>query len=262
MTALCSPWITPSDVIACGCPDTTPATMELAIDAASEILYRLTGQSYPGECQATLRPCCTTTDTFPIGWSYPWFPMRVDGVWLNCGPCGCNRKSCGCISYPSLNLGRSDIQSIVEVQIDGDILPDDSYRLDENQYLIRVDGEGWPRRQNLGLDLGAPNTWGVEVTYGKPIPADLVQAAGKLAMEFVKACENDSSCRLPQRTQTVSRQGVAIGFLDPFDFLTNGKTGLFEVDLAITAHNPNNLSRTGRVISPTTGVGVWQNSTP
>jgi hypothetical protein len=258
---LCTPWITETDLIACGCPENAdPGVLNLAIDTASELLYALTARQFPGTCTATVRPCSNPGSPYAFNWAvwhYPWVALRVDGMWLNLGPCGCNMAAdCGCAPYPRVNFGRSDILGVTEVTIDGDVLPATDYRLDQSQYLVRTDGGKWPCCQNLGLDLGEEGTWGVELTYGQEPPTPVTHAAAVLAAEFVKACTG-GECRLPARTQTVTKQGVTIGFLDPFDFLDRGRTGLFEVDLVITSYNPNGLARRGRVLSPELPRALW-----
>jgi hypothetical protein len=194
----------------------------------------------------------------PFGWAFPWYPIRSGGVWLNIGGCGCHiARDCACNSYPRLNLGRSDIQSVAEVLIDDVVLDPAAYRLDENRYLVRVDGAGWPCCQDLSLNSGE-GTWSVELVYGWPVPESLKRAAGVLATEFVKACTNDSTCRLPARTQSVAKQGVTIEMQDPQIFLDSGRTGIYEVDLAVKAFNPNGLNREAVVRSPEVrSAGLW-----
>lgn len=248
---ICSPWIDQQDLYACGCPENAPQdVMDLAIESASEILFKLTGQQYPGECEATLRPCGNSGRSVPFGWGYPWIPLKLDGVWLNTGGCGCAMDYCGCSSYPALNLGRDDVQSVDEVIIDGVVLDPGDYRLDENRFLVRVVGSRWPCCQYLALPLDEHGTWGVTITYGWPIPADLRRAAAVLASEYVKACTSAGDCRLPMRAQTVARQGVTLQLFDPLETLNQGRTGLWEVDLAVTAHNPHRLTRQASVWSP------------
>lgn len=249
-------------MLACGCPsDASPDVLDLAMQTASELLYALTARQFPGVCEGTVRPCANPGSPFGFNWttwSYPWIALRVDGYWLNIGPCGCNMAAdCSCSPYPRVDFGRNDILSITSVEIGGVNLNPGDYRLDSGQYLLRTDGGRWPCCQNLASDLGEDGTWGIELTYGKTPPEALQRAAAVLAAEFVKACTPGSDCRLPARTQTVTKQGVTIGFLDPFDFLNEGRTGLFEVDLAIQAFNPNGLSSKSRVLSPQMPRGVW-----
>ena len=255
---LCSPWISEADLVACNCPTASQVITSTAIDVSSEILYALTGRQYPGTCEATLRPCANGGSNVPVGWSYPWFPIRLGGQWLNIGGCGCHMaRDCACNIYPRLNLGRTDIQSIVSVVIDDVVLDPAAYRLDSHRYLVRTDGDHWPCCQDLSLDSGV-GTWSVELTYGTPVPEALKFAASTLAMEYVKACIDDDTCRLPSRAVSVAKQGVTIELQDPAQFLDSGRTGIPEVDLAVHAFNPNGLTRQALVRSPEVrGAGVW-----
>lgn len=254
---LCTPWASILDFTACGGADDSGDIAELALESASEVLYALTGRQYPGTCEATLRPCANGGSNRPFGWTYPWFPIRVGGSWLNIGGCGCHTaRDCACNPYPRVNLGRDDIQSITEVLIDDVVLDPGSYRLDSNHYLVRTDGEGWPCCQDLSLDSGV-GTWSIALTYGDPVPQYLVSAAAVYAMELVKACLGDSTCRLPKNVVSLVKQGVSMEFADS-TLLTGGFTGIPEVDIAIRAANPNGISRAAVVRSPEVrSVGVW-----
>jgi len=166
-------------------------------------------------------------------------------------------SDCSCSIYPRVNLGRDDVQSVETVTIDDVVLDAGAYRLDEHRYLTRTDGSHWPCCQNLGLDSGE-GTWSVALTYGWPVPQYLVQAAAVLAMEFVKSCTNDDTCRLPARTQSVVKQGISIELSDPVGFIGQGMTGIPEVDMAIKAANPNGITRQAIVRSPEVrSAGLW-----
>jgi hypothetical protein len=250
---ICSDWITPTDLVDCDCPSDAPAGVVAdSISTASEILYRLTGMQFPGECTETLRPC--SNSGAPAGfdwglWTFPWVPLRIGGSWINVGPCGCNMAACDCSTYPRLNLGRSDVTSITEVLIDGAALDPSAYRLDEGRYLTRIDGAGWPCCQHLDRDTTETGTWSVELAYGWPVPEALKRAAASLAAELVKACTG-GECRLPPRTQSVVKQGVTISISGVMDELQAGLTGLTDVDLAVAAFNPHRLTRPAFAWSP------------
>src|SRR3546814_4772015 len=49
-------------------------------------------------------------------------------------------------------------------------------------------------------------------------------SAGRLANELAKAACNDKSCGLPQRVQSITRQGVTVAVLDSFDDIDTGHT--------------------------------------
>jgi hypothetical protein len=259
---LCSPYADLNDLAACHCPESSPTVSQTALEVASEILYGLTGRQFAGLCEAVLRPCGSSGGLSSASWStwsYPWYPIRQGGAWVNTGPCGCHVASdCACSSYPRVDLGRADIQSVEVVTLEAEVLDAGAYRLDEHRYLTREDGGGWPCCQHLGRPLGEPGTWSIELTYGEPAPASLVQATATLATEYVKACVDDETCRLPAQTQTIARQGVTIQLSDPTQYLAAGLTGIAEVDLIVKALNPAGISRQAVVRSPEVrSAGLW-----
>jgi hypothetical protein len=253
MTVLCSPWVSTADLeYFCDVPAlATVGDEEDAIQAASEILHMLTGRQYPGVCSETLRPCPSPgylprDSNLPFG----WYPIRVGGVWLNSGWCGCHQAAdCSCACIPQLVLGRDDVQTVDEVTIDGTTLDAAAYRLDHQRWLVRVDGETWPCCQDLTQPDTEEGTWSVTISYGRPVPQMLQNACLLLACELVKA-HIGVDCKLPARVQTITRQGVTMALLDPQEFLTAGRTGLYEVDLAIASMNPYGLRRRATVWSP------------
>jgi len=93
---------------------------------------------------------------------------------------------------------------------------------------------------------------GLEVTYkwGGPPPPAGVTAVLQLANEFVKAVECPDECKLPERITSISRQGVNYHIFDPQDFLTDGRLGLYSVDVFLRAVNPNKAQLPARVFSP------------
>lgn len=93
---------------------------------------------------------------------------------------------------------------------------------------------------------------GLEVTYkwGGPPPPAGVTAVLDLANELVKAIECPEDCKLPERVTSVSRQGVSFQVFDPQDFMTDGRLGLYSVDVFLKAVNPNKAQLPARVFSP------------
>ena len=253
---ICSEWITETDLAVCNCSTSDPVLVANAIQASSEILYQLTGLQFPGTCEQVVRPCANSANPYGFNWTtwnFPWIPLRIGGSWINTGPCGCHMARCDCTTYPRVYLGRDDVQTVTEVTIDGDVLDPSAYRLDENQYLVRTDGSTWPCCQNLGSDLGETGTWGIELTYGWPVPQALQNAAASLAAEFINACTEGATCRLPPRTQQIVKQGTSITMAGVLSEIEQGLTGLTDVDMAIQAFNPNRLQRSPAVWSPEVG---------
>ena len=144
---------------------------------------------------------------------------------------------------------KRQVLTVDQVLIDGAAIAAAAYRLDHNRWLVRVDDDTWPCCQDLTEPTTETGTWSVTITYGRPIPQSLKNAAATLACELVKA-HVGVDCALPARVQTLTRQGVTMALLDPQEFLAGGRTGLYEVDLAIAAFNPEGLRRRATAWSP------------
>jgi hypothetical protein len=209
-------------------------------EAAVTYLWNWTGKVF-GTCEVTVRPCragCDSESTYRGVAGSPsllptvgglWEPVLVAGVWrnLSCGLCKGDRCSCDEVASVRLPHPVSAVSSVV---IDGVELDAGAYRVDNHALLVRDDGGQWPACQNMGLPDGEPGTWSVTFTWGWPVPAHGQLAAGVLACELGKARVNDDSCLLPQRLQTVTREGVTVAVMDPFDGLEDGKTGIWLID--------------------------------
>jgi len=118
------------------------------------------------------------------------------------------------------------------------------YALEGNALYRR--GADWPR-QDLGRPLGESGTWSVTYTRGIAVPAGVDRLVGMLAVEFIAACDDDMTCRLPRTMVSTTQRGVTHVF-DPSKILAAGKTGLPEVDLWLSAVNPHHLMAAPSVI--------------
>lgn len=206
----------PIDPLCADCLDDLDAGVRALVEEwAVEWLWRATGQRF-GLCPVTVRPCRAECRGHHPG---PWGALR-------CGRCP---GSCSCGSFDDVRLPDA-VQSIDEVIVDGVTLTEDQYQLLNGVRLVRTDGEAWPRCQDFTAAEHEPGSWLVTYTPGLPIPAGAGVAAATLACELAKACTGADGCRLPKRIQTVTRQGVTVGFVDNFDQLSEGMTGIFEVD--------------------------------
>lgn len=220
---LCAPWITAGDVGNCGCTDApNPTVLTDSILAASEVLYQLSGRIYPGVCEGIVRPCGDA--------------------------CNCFFDDCGCNRLPKAFL-RYDALTVVEVDVAGVVLEPDAYRL-ENGFLVRLDGGTWPCCQDLGAAVGEADTFSVTITYGATPPQVGLEAAKVLTSELVRSCIPSETCSLPSRVTSITRQGVSMVMLDPMNFLDNGRTGLYAVDLFLSTVNPGGFRRPSSAWSP------------
>lgn len=210
-TAPCDwPW-TP-----CPCADfdtVWPDEDDDIVALASYLLWAATGKVY-GPCPVSVLPCNEST----------------------CGACHNPLRSCGCASVPEIRLD-GPVYSIVEVVIDGVPLPDTSYRVDDYEWLVRLDGESWP----TNADPLDPDGFRVDYLLGVAPPDGAGSAVGELACEIAKARCGHESCRLPSNIRSYTRQGVTVSFVP-------GGFGLFMVDKWIEAAKTPILA--GAVHSP------------
>lgn len=231
------------------------AVRDRATSLAVLVLDALTGRQF-GQCPITVRPCgpaCrlqTNYVTFPVGSPAanvpgPWMvPFVANGQWSNCACSG------GCDCAPSC---RTDlvipVAEVTEVKVDGLVLDPSAYTL-AGQWLVRTDGgECWPSCQDVSVADTEEGTFAVTFRPGRMLPSAGQYAAGLLASEFAKACSG-AACGLPAQITSLTRQGVDVEFVDPTEVLTEGRTGIREVDLFIHAVNPSGLQRRPRVMSP------------
>lgn len=208
--AACSPW---ADT-ARGCATIDDEIVADALAAASDLLFILSGRQFPGSCETTINLCT--------------------GCSGSCGDCYRGRTKIKLPEYP--------VTSLVSVSIDGVAFNLDSARIDDYRYLVRTDGEAWGSGNLLDADFT------VAFTYGVAPPAAGVLAAEVLAGELAKACAGQD-CKLPERVSSVTRQGITAIALDPFNFFTDGKVGLYEVDAFLSAYNPSRIQARSRIYS-------------
>jgi hypothetical protein len=218
-------WITADDL---GNP--TSEFAEDAAEAASWVLYKLSGQKYPGISMAT-----------------EWYGYDHLGCWCNGGLTELTLRSHGIMPVlrsnpPSqLRLRHKPVQEVISVTTgEGVLAPITDYVIANDAYLLR------PSRGAWDFETGVE----VEYTYGTLPPAMGRQAAIALGNQFVLAYMGSDNCALPDRVTSVSRQGVQLTILDPQDFLSQGRTGIYEVDLFLSVSNPTGARKRAKVFSP------------
>lgn len=225
----------------------TPAEQDSAAAAASYVLWAATGRRF-GLCPVTVRPCGRTPCNDNIGgyfWSWGvWQPYIVNGLWYNC-VCG---DLCTCGARCRLYLP-GPVASISSVTLDGNLVDPSTYRVDDGRWLVRTgDGNCWPESQNFDRDSG-DGTLIVSYTRGEPVPAILLNAAGRYACEWAKSCQG-LPCQLPGHVVSLTRQGTTFQNTDLDLILQRGLTGIPSVDQVIMAINPNALTHRMRLLSP------------
>jgi hypothetical protein len=135
-------------------------------------------------------------------------------------------------------LRGSPVRHVVDVWADGELLPRSSYVLLDSSVLGLT-----------GLASCNIRCLTVRYIYGTGVPPGGRMAAVKLATEMLEGMRG-GPCKLPERVTSVSRQGLSWTLLDPQDFLDQGRTGIYEVDMLIRALNPARALAPARVFSP------------
>lgn len=240
-TSCCDDWLT-----------YTNTQRDRATAWATQILWALSGRQF-GACEVTVRPCGSTCNVYGGWMSYPvladgvgtiFSPFIRDGSWFNCGCSG----GCTCDARCSVYLP-GPVAAVTSVVVDGIVLADTSYRVDNREILVRTDGECFPECQDMNLNGPAEGTFEVTYARGKAVPLGGQIAAGLLACEFAKACAG-ADCRLPSNLSSLARQGIEVTMIDPTDVLDAGLTGIPNVDLWIRSVNPARLAQRPKVFSP------------
>lgn len=242
-----------------GCTDTwtqlSSDQQALALRLAAFTVYSLTGRQF-GTVTLTLRPCNAPLlpplyQTYPVNLINPWgtdegnsyYPVYIqNGVWHNAGCRGIN--CCGATCEVEL----PQTVSITSVSVDGATVDPSAYRVDNRRWLVRTDGACWPMCQDFDKNSGT-NVFTITGVFGRTVPQEALDAASLLACEIGKAIKGQP-CRLPQRMQSLSRQGVSVQFPSVNSYLDRGLTGLNEVDQLVVQLNPNRLTQAPLVVSP------------
>jgi hypothetical protein len=230
-------WVEPFVCDECCTLDLAEVSQDLRDRAArwaAGFLWAATGRQYGG-CPRTYRPCreeCPPVQNCCGGYAGPSIqsvPWRVPGSfdWVNL-PCGTCKKGCQCSAVSEVWL--SDVDQVLNVRIDGvDYDPCGMVAVYDRSRVVRIDGGSWPVCQELGK-VDGPGTWSITVLEGQCVPDGGDWVTGTLMCEFLKSCLKRDDCQLPRRLQTITRQGVTLGFNDRFENLSIMRTGIWEID--------------------------------
>lgn len=220
-----------------------------ACKTASYLLWAMSGRKFSGITTVTER-YVSQFDPYlrTAGSAFRYWPTLIAGSVTNV-PVGGNDRiygndflGDGTSSRSRLRLrGRKVVKIHALRDINGNIIDPKYYYLADHGTIYGVPNTNW-------------NPANVEVTYtyGTPPPAMGRAAARLFAIELVKYYEGDETCALPQRVTNVSRQGVSYTILDQQDFIQEGRTGLYIVDLFLKTSNPDRAKARARVFTPDT----------
>lgn len=216
---------------------------------AEDILRGLTGGVF-GLVQDRVRPCGvgapsgnTYDGTLPGGYGPSFLPASVIYPGGSLSGCGCG-DHCG-YSHKDVALP-GPIDAVVSVFVDGAEVPSSAYRIRNRRWLRRIDGEGWPTRQDLDAADDAPGAFTVTYMRGLPVPAAGQVAAGILAVEALRDMAG-RDCALPRGVTSSSRNGLSVT-IDPRAYFEEGLTGVDAVDQWIMS--VGGMDRPANVINP------------
>ena len=210
-----------------------------ACKAASYILWAFSGRKYHGTRTVTERyECPCRSSDLPSFNVYP----RLDGAGVVRNELLSDRASCGCSGvingrHMRLRLRGAPVRHVSRVTSNG-------VDLDSSEYKI-INGS------TLQLSGTNADVCGIEITYtyGVNIPTSGQRSARLLAKELVKGWSGED-CMLPDRVTNVTREGISFTIMDKQDFLDEGRTGIYEVDLFLRATNPDKARKPARIFSP------------
>jgi hypothetical protein len=232
--------------------------------AASDVLYELSGRIFPGNCgPVTVRPVSRPTDIDTRAWGATLSTVGWVASQGFASAYGSFNPSVlahyGSLEPPTIELPYA-VTEIVQVKIDGLVIPEDEYELRDFKSLVRIRPTGstvpvarygWPTSQIQDLPDTEPGTFSVTYKFGIPPPAAGMLAAKKLSEVF--ALPQLGGEGYPRRMTQMTRQGVSAMITDVMDLLKSGMLGIYEVDAFILAYNPNKLQRQSQVWSPDIG---------
>lgn len=208
-----------------------------AMAGASDVMFQLGGQRWPGLCSRWVRP-------EDCGDALCWLPLPEGGqVARRSHPRG---RRCG--GGDALDVGVYPLTFVWEILLDGVGLATGFTRIHRERYIVRTDGGSWPCLLNNDEE---PAKLAVNVQFGSA-PPDLGRlAATALARELLLAWDDSDTCRLDRRVRSITRENVSMDFAIPglAESLAGGQTGIPEVDLFVHAHNPHHLRRAARFVN-------------
>lgn len=181
---VCELWADPTD-LCCDITAYSQQQIDDAILASSQILSEYTNNRF-GVCEQILRFCSCECPT----------------------SCCCEQTF-----IPLLTSYDLAVQTIVDVKIYDSlgvetIVSNMAYRLVGNRLIVN-DLWTYGFMFDVNAPLGAPNTAGITVMAGEPIPMLGRMAASDLACYLLKTYCVDADCGLPSNVTQVTRDGVS-----------------------------------------------------
>lgn len=235
-------WITASELG----PYSNTEFAEEAAQAASFLLWTMSGRRFNGETTVTERYACAKRAYRMGPSSKNYAATLINGEAYNVPVADFDQYaelvSDGLSPESRIKLRGRPVTQIHAIRTrDGKIIDPSSYYLVDHSTIQAVAGVPW-----------TPCNIEITYSYGAPVPAAGKMAARTLAMEFAKLWAGDDDCILPQRVTSIARQGVSYTLLDSQDFIAELRTGVYAIDLFLKSVNPDGAKARSRVFSPDT----------
>jgi hypothetical protein len=236
-----------------------------AAETATTILYQKSGKQFTGSCgPVTIRPVFRPVNADTRGWvfaggggwGYGWGASAMGNLGMS-PVLALYAEEQGAV----IDLWDYPINEILQVKIDGVVIPPDEYQLRDHRRLLRMrptsdfvptERWGWPSSQIPDLPDTQQGTFSITYTYGQD-PGEGGRMAAIALAEFIVSPVLGNPQQFPQRTTQITRQGVTAQIASAVDVMKGGGTGIYVVDLWLNSVNPKQLTRKPRVWSPDIG---------
>lgn len=218
----------------CGCDldDTVPADVafvELMIDMASDLLSLIS--VITGICEVTVRPVslCGGAD-YQSQYGSPDWTNQFGGV-------------------ETIPL-RGPNTNVIEILIDGQVIPFAHYGLFDDSFLYRKVGGEWPTANNLLLDSTQTGTFEVTYRFGRDPDKLTKMAATELACELLLDATPGKKSNLPRGVTAANIQGAQVTIRDRAQALKEGSESIPVVNRFLFAYGLDSINQGGGVWSP------------
>ena len=187
----CEPFLEREDV-SCDCDLLEDDEVEALIDQASDAIAILTGGKVSGVCTDVVRPVRSTPHPcFPDRYGY-YNHLEMHDSFLRGG-----------ITLMGPN------PSIVQIKVDGNVVPATDYKIVDGIFLHRVQGT-WPVKQNVLLDDTQAGTFSISYEHGI-LPYIAKLAAEEIVCDMVRRdVRTNQSKSLPPSARSATIAGVSI----------------------------------------------------
>lgn len=221
-------WVTPEEL---GSDLEDLPEAQLACEAASQLLWSLSGRKYSGVTTTTERYCVAPAPSGVILLGAPFGGIASAEV-----------ITTSVIRGEDLRAGRirlrgKNVRKITAIYTEsGEPVSPDRYTLFDSSFV--------EFRSRITTDLY------ITYEYGGSIPALGRMAAKTLATQFTLLWSGrEDECTLPDRVTNVTRQDVSWVLLDQQDFIAELRTGVYTVDLFLKSVNSSGARLKSKVFS-------------